>query len=250
VLKEEWLYNSNGVTYISSRWSEADASYSWKEVTRRKTLTEYDPQGNLVLITDMDLVSDNRWTTVKEEERVYNASGQMILSVISRGYGTLSEEFRTEWEYNQDGRLILEIRTGSMIRFPGPLPMKSKQKVFRSFDQDGDIEKEIWYDWDYETQSYVFSSTDYFYYHLVTAGIPETASDKLTIYPNPTNGTVYFNGLAKPAEVKIYSMQGVLLRSFSHVEIAVDISDLPPGMYLMLVTEDNHSVVRTTLIKE
>jgi len=250
VVREEWLYDSNGLIYVNSRWSKADTAYSWKEVTRRKTIKEFDSQGNLVLITDMDMVSGNRWSLVKEEERAYNASGQIILSVIRRGLGTLSEEFRTEWEYSQDGRLILEIKTGQMARFPGPLSIKSKYKVFRSFDEEGDFEKEIWYNWDYETQSYVFTSTDFYYYHPVTSGIPETASDNLVVYPNPTNGAVYFNGLAKPAEVKIYSIQGVLLRSFNHVEISVDLSDLPSGMYLMHVTEDYHSLLRTTLVKE
>ncbi|MFA5816474.1 MAG: T9SS type A sorting domain-containing protein [Bacteroidales bacterium] len=80
--------------------------------------------------------------------------------------------------------------------------------------------------------------------------IVEFPDNPIRIYPNPTKGILNFSGLSKPVDVKIYSTQGILLRTVNNFEISMDISDLSPGVYLILVSEAGLPPFRTLVIKE
>ena len=250
--KTEWYYDSPGITteYAFYRWTLAGTIYEWQEDQRYRIIKEFDPAGNPVLITESLKVSKTRWTPTMKEERAYNLSGQPVLSVISRGNGSLTEDFRSEWVYDPDGRLIQETLTGAQVRRPGPLPIKKKSRTIRTFDNEGNTIRVIWYFWDALTKSYLFDSKDYYFYHPTATSHQETALEPVTVYPNPTGGILNLSGLSKPVTVEIYSMQGMLLRSVSHVKISIVISDLPPGFYLVRVVDDGKTLLKTPVIKE
>ena len=251
-VKTEWYYDSTGITtdYASFRWTLAGNNYEWHEEARHRIINQYDLAGNILLITESLKVSSTRWTPIMKEERAYNSTGQQVLSVISRGNGSLTEDFRSEWVYGPDGRLIQETLTGSQIRWPGGMAIKRRAKTIRSLDEDGNPSRVIWYYWDAQTKSYLFNNKDYYFYHSTSTSVHEPGIDHIRIYPNPTGGICYISGLSQPAEVKIYSMQGVLLRSMQNVQVSVDISDLYPGACLIIVNEAGHPPFRTMIIKE
>jgi len=87
-------------------------------------------------------VSATRWTPIYKEELMYNQIGMPVLSVASKGSGSLTEYFRTEWDYNNDGWLATETLTGPMQRMPGFM-VKKKLMVIRSFDDEGDLSREM-----------------------------------------------------------------------------------------------------------
>lgn len=250
--KTEWFYDSLGIKteFASFRWTMAGQEYEWQEDQRNRIIKEFDQSGNLTLTAESVKGYGNSWTATRKEARVYNSSGQPVLSVISEGFGTLTEQFRTEWEYDPRGRIAHETMTGPLVRRPGPLAQKRKSRVIRSFDNEGDILHEIWYFWDSFTKSYVFDSKDYYFYHSISTGHQETCIAPIRIYPNPTTGVLSLSGLTQPAEVEIYSMQGILLRSVHQVEVSADLSGLPSGIYLIQVSEGGHQPFRTILIKE
>ena len=162
----------------------------------------------------------------------------------------MTEDFRSEWVYDPDGRLIQETLTGAQVRRPGPLPIKKKSRTIRTFDNEGNTIRVIWYFWDALTKSYLFDSKDYYFYHPTATSHQETALEPVTVYPNPTGGILNLSGLSKPVTVEIYSMQGMLLRSVSHVKISIVTSDLPPGFYLVRVVDDGRTMLKTPVIKE
>jgi hypothetical protein len=193
----------------------------------------------------------SEWTPTRKEELAYNATGQPILSIISEGNGTLTERLRTERVYDSADRLVLETQTGWIQRWPVLYSNFIKRlKVIRSFDADGEIGKEIWFRWDEYSESFVIDRKDNYFYHSISTGYPDTAIDPIWIYPNPSSGILNVSGLIRSAEVKIYSIQGTLLKSMQNVEFSFDISDLSSGAYLIQIVEAGHPPVRTVLIKE
>ncbi|MFC2121312.1 kelch repeat-containing protein [Bacteroidota bacterium] len=73
---------------------------------------------------------------------------------------------------------------------------------------------------------------------------------KINLYPNPTNSIINITGLTKPAEVKIYSIQGKLLKTETQVENTIDISELPAGIYFLKLLIGNNTQVKKTVIKK
>jgi uncharacterized repeat protein (TIGR02543 family) len=66
-------------------------------------------------------------------------------------------------------------------------------------------------------------------------------TDKLQIYPNPTNGIVHISN-ADGAEIKVYSLNGELLLRTR--ESRVDLSGYPSGVYLLRIGDETLKVVK------
>jgi hypothetical protein len=250
--KTEWYYDSIGLkTEIAAfNWVLVNNNFDWKEGNRHKIEYVYDSVGNRILTTDFVKSSPTRWTATYKEELKYNENGKPVLSVMSQGTNGLTEYLRTEWVYNPDNQLTMEKQTGSLVRWEGPLPLKERLKVNRSFDSEGDITHEDWYYWDGESQSYLSDGKDYYFYQGTSTVETESKENPIRIYPNPTTGILKLSGVVQPSDVKIYSIQGILIRSILSVGDTVDLSELSPGVYLIQIFDDNHTPFRSILIKE
>ena len=250
-MKTEWYFDSVGIkTEIADfNWTLSNNNYVGKENGRHKIENVFDSAGNMIQTTDFQKISATSWRAVYQEKREYNDSGKVVLSVISKGSGTLTEYLCTEWTYGADSRLLMETVTGSMVRRPGGLQIKDKLKVIRSFDNEGDIKSEIWYYYDFLTRAYLFDSKDYYFYLNASSTDSKILTSIISIYPNPTDGNISISGLTQPADVKVYSMQGMLLRSECQVVVSVDISDLSPGAYLVLVSATGQPPFRSVVIR-
>ena len=60
------------------------------------------------------------------------------------------------------------------------------------------------------------------------------------VYPNPTYGNVWVDGV-EVSEIQIYNVMGQLLKSYHGIH-EINVSDLPPGIYLLHIT-DYHGVI-------
>jgi len=67
---------------------------------------------------------------------------------------------------------------------------------------------------------------------------------ELDIFPNPTSGIINISGLSEPAELKVYSIQGQLLKSAAQVQNTVDISDLPAGVYFLNISTGDKTFLK------
>ena len=100
-----------------------------------------------------------------------------------------------------------------------------------------------------ETMTYTFTATDS---RTLTANLINTEgvdenSDKATIYPNPVNDKIHFEGLEGEHEIQIYNAFGMLVMTTTlQGNSEINICDLPTGYYLIRI--DNRQSVK--FIKE
>ena len=71
------------------------------------------------------------------------------------------------------------------------------------------------------------------------AELPQSGSDDITLYPNPTTGIV---NLDIHADIKVYNMQGALLGKFFGSQ--VDLSAYPAGIYLLQINNKWRRVIK------
>jgi len=70
----------------------------------------------------------------------------------------------------------------------------------------------------------------------------------VSIYPNPTNGRVYFSGLKSKTKIEVFSIEGKLLKSFNAIEDYIDI-DLASGLYMLKLINDNRLITKKIIIE-
>ena len=69
-----------------------------------------------------------------------------------------------------------------------------------------------------------------------TVGTPENSQTELAVYPNPVRDALTLRNLEGTASVRIFTLDGRLVKSFEITENQiVDISELPAGLYLLNV---------------
>jgi len=84
---------------------------------------------------------------------------------------------------------------------------------------------------------------------LQSTGIKQLSNGHLVLFPNPSSGLINISGITQAAEVKIYSIQGKLLKSLHQVETRIDISDLPTGVYFLNL-KSGDTVLRKSIVKK
>ena len=96
-------------------------------------------------------------------------------------------------------------------------------------------------------------STEDCEYLLTQIGIQEFSQDDLACYPVPAKNTLILdNNFHSEVLVKIYTLQGILVRSFKmkdndHI---IDISDLRPGVYFVMFQSESDGKFVRKIIKE
>lgn len=75
---------------------------------------------------------------------------------------------------------------------------------------------------------------------------------KISIYPNPATNFISINKDENVREIAIFNLVGKKLKTFQEVEKDehYDVSDLPNGMYLIQVIDDNKKIVTTQRISK
>lgn len=98
------------------------------------------------------------------------------------------------------------------------------------------------------TGGYVYMCLDAFTWTKAsTLGTTEkSVKDKRNIYPNPTSGIFYIDGLRKNDKVSLYDQSGKLLKSAEAEkgENKLDISELPDGIYLITTESGNYKIIK------
>ncbi|MBK9015251.1 MAG: T9SS type A sorting domain-containing protein [Saprospiraceae bacterium] len=75
---------------------------------------------------------------------------------------------------------------------------------------------------------------------------------KISIYPNPATNYISINKDENVRDIAIFNLVGRKLKTFQNVEKDehYDVSDLPNGMYLVQVVDDNKKIVTTQRISK
>ncbi len=75
----------------------------------------------------------------------------------------------------------------------------------------------------------------------VIVSTPTYKFNEINIYPNPARDKLYISGINTISEIRIYNTIGKLLKTISTKVNNIDILDLPPGLYTLLVFDDTKS---------
>jgi hypothetical protein len=60
---------------------------------------------------------------------------------------------------------------------------------------------------------------------------------KVNIYPNPSSGGVFINGVSGAAEVSVFSINGILMMKALINNKPLELHNLPNGLYLILISD-------------
>ncbi|MDA9111682.1 T9SS type A sorting domain-containing protein, partial [Flavicella sp.] len=96
------------------------------------------------------------------------------------------------------------------------------------------------------------SCETYTYFNPDTDGtIAAPKVEELLIYPNPANGTIYFENLnLKNSEVKVYATNGRLINYFIDNQSTITLDkSTPPGIYLIRVRESGNVINKKIILK-
>lgn len=67
----------------------------------------------------------------------------------------------------------------------------------------------------------------------------ENALQRISIFPNPSNGHVFISNISQPTELNIYNSLGMLIQKTEvHNESEIDLSKCPKGLYLFTLKRD------------
>jgi hypothetical protein len=251
-LIEGWSFDSNRwetgqknvKTYTPEGIIQSDYVYFWKpyEGIWEKWSgfwTEYDSVGRISKQLTSNLGSSQL------AEYYYDQFGNSTIYVSNSPpwIGNYVPHYKFIKTYNTDNEIITVERYRKIDGVWSP-----EVKSENIFDETGKITETILYEGDPETLKWFISGRKHYFYHHGVAGNRIVNIEKVEIFPNPTSGIVNITGLTRPAEVKVYSLQGQLLKSKYHIINKVDISDLPAGAYLLEITA-REEARKMTIIK-
>ncbi|WP_455585002.1 calcineurin-like phosphoesterase C-terminal domain-containing protein [Bacteroides sp.] len=86
-------------------------------------------------------------------------------------------------------------------------------------------------------------------YTMLPSGIEETHKEDVSIYPNPTSGSVTIKTNIGVKQVELFDLSGMLITRTENTEI-IDLSSLLSGCYIALITLNNDNLVYKRIIKK
>src|SRR5690606_34339815 len=73
-----------------------------------------------------------------------------------------------------------------------------------------------------------------------TLAAQEISVDEVSLYPVPAWNELFFRGVSRKADFRIYSADGKLVKAGTYIpEKAIPVSELPPGNYVITITGRN-----------
>lgn len=86
------------------------------------------------------------------------------------------------------------------------------------------------------------------YCNTITVNTEEESNEGLRLLPNPTSGILQISASDEPVHIRIWNIQGVLVKTIRNCHYEVDITDMPQGMYIIETeykgTRDKHKIVK------
>ena len=67
------------------------------------------------------------------------------------------------------------------------------------------------------------------------------STETIGVYPNPVSSQLYITGVVNGETIEIYSIVGTMVATFTYNGDAIDVENLPAGMYMI---RSNGSIVK------
>ena len=84
------------------------------------------------------------------------------------------------------------------------------------------------------------------------SGLPSDEARSLyALYPNPVHSVLFVDFPGNTVNLRIYSLQGQLLRDYNPARgsAILDVSDLPPGNYLAVFSQERRLITSKRFVK-
>lgn len=72
----------------------------------------------------------------------------------------------------------------------------------------------------------------------------------ISIYPNPSNGLIQIKSNAQIDVIEVLTINGAILRRFSHPEQSIDLSEYESGIYFIRVHSNDEVIVKRLVLRE
>ena len=252
VLFASWSVNSNTWdtyrkdenTYTDGGILLSEYSYFWNStlnnwVRRSDILTEYDSLGRITRHVSSNIGAS------QITQYDYDPSGNftILLANTLPWLMTFKPSIKFEISINERRQRISEI----MFRLIDSVwTLNNKSEYF--YNSSGALFQSSHYNWHPENNDWMLSSRSHYYYNAHLTTVKNICLEEIDIFPNPTADIINITGLSHPAEVRLFSIQGQLLKTVHQVESTIDVSDLPTGVYFVNLTTGMESVVRKIVI--
>ncbi len=210
-------------------------------IPSERLLMKYDPNGKIIQtieedggVTKEEFYYEND-SLIRKETYKWTSEGwdirERTLNTFDNIGNRISEKHQ---EYPSDGwdnKQLLENTYDDKHNL-------IEQLDYRWVNNEWDLRYHFFHDWELKNSLGINPDIQ----------IPDNTA-YILIFPNPTSGLINISGLNHAAEVKIYSIQGTLLKSMNRVENNIDISDLPGGVYILNLQSGDHRVFRKIVVK-
>jgi hypothetical protein len=81
-------------------------------------------------------------------------------------------------------------------------------------------------------------------------GINAISKEEVSVFPNPTTGLVYVNGIQTSASVKVINLVGKeVINTEINANGTIDMSSVPAGIYMLVIENANGAISTKKVIK-
>ena len=241
--KQEYTYDANGNRTLT-------LGYGWQTVSQSFLLLNkyeytYDANGNRTLNIAYNWDTDSQsFVPLYKYEYTYDANGNRTL-YIDYNWDTDSQSFVADWkfEYAYDANNFKTNET-TYYWYPefGFYKPSFKTDISIQSETDTNLVREgitSEYDTNFNTWNELEGeeSKSYWYYtkeSSLSTDIVELNS--FTIYPNPTNNTLFISGSESPLTISIYNMLGKEVLSINNTD-NINVQALPKGVYAIRISD-------------
>lgn len=214
---------------------------AYNQVWRKEEMkwAEYDSLGRIIKKRDYNIGAQFQW------EYDYCPSGDYSILLSSSAVGqTFIPNYIFNFFANESGQITCEDKyffsRGNSTWIP-------QTRTERTYHMDGSPDQVHIRFWNSDINDWVLDRKSYYYYSASSGVFDRTINDEIFLFPNPTSGIINITGLSVPANIKIYDLQGQLLKSFLQVQNTIDISNLHPGIYIMNIISGDKRLVKKVI---
>ncbi len=111
-----------------------------------------------------------------------------------------------------------------------------------TYDPNGNILERVQQFYDINTNEYQFNNRSVFGPYLDVTGIESTSNESLVLFPNPTDAFLNLPSSARINEVRIFDVQGRIVKQEVSNVNQINVSDLDAGLYILQANMNNRLV--------
>jgi hypothetical protein len=236
VTKNENIYDSNNNNTSNIQYYWDTEAKKWMEVYK----SEFAYDSNNLLVTQIDYQQDKSaklWITTGKTQYVFDANGNRTSKII-RSWDVLTNTWKnnskTDYAYDNEYTIANLCPTGLLY--------SSLFELFKKNNVPLEATQYIWDNQRQQWESSYYSFEKRYYSPISLTSVIEPTANDLKIYPNPVIDMLQINNVQGRLDVKLYSLQGILLQQTN--QNTLDFSDYKAGVYLLNVNGQIKKIVK------